>query len=305
MKTSLDDKTRAELFDIFKRHRIKKVLPVSDWARRNRTYPTDSALPGRRDPTYTAYTLEPSEAAFSGDAKRIIGCFSAQSGKTESLCLDVIGAMLDQRPRPMAYVGPTLNFVTDIFEPRLMQMLDNSKTLRHKLVRGKRNKKAMKWINGSKLRLIHAGSTAALKSEALGLAFLDEADEMSRGVRDQGDVLALLEARGTTFQDYKTVIVSTPSRGSIPTEYDEKSGLHFWKKVDPDSVSSPCGSSGNRAPAPTGRFPVPIATAISSRGSLVCHGLTARPLRRRGALRSCCARNLTAAASSRRARRRA
>ncbi len=179
-----------------------------------------------------------SAAVHSGKYRRVVAVTSAQSGKTESM-LDVIGARLDQRPAPIIYVGPTKEFLTDQFEPRLMGLLDDAATLRNKVVRGRRMKKTLKHVAGVRVRLAHAGSSSALKSDPAALALIDEFDEMIANVKGQGDVLGLVEARGETYADFVTAVTSTPSRGLIETELDEHSGLEFWAVSSPDDVQSP------------------------------------------------------------------
>lgn len=165
----------------------------------------------------------------AGGYRRFVGVCGAQMGKTDGM-LDLIGSRLDQRPAPIIYVGPTLDFLTDQFEPRVMGLLDEAETLRNKVVRGRRMKKTLKWVAGVRLRLAHAGSSTALKSDPAALALIDEYDEMAGGVRKQGDVLGLVEARGETYADFSTVITSTPSRGILEVELDEESGLEFWSR---------------------------------------------------------------------------
>ena len=75
-----------------------------------------------------------SAAVHRGTYRRVVAVTAAQSGKTDSM-LDVIGARLDQRPAPILYVGPTKEFLTDQFEPRLMALLDDAATLSNKVVR--------------------------------------------------------------------------------------------------------------------------------------------------------------------------
>jgi len=152
--------------------------------------------------------------------------------------LDIMGARLDQRPAPILYVGPIRDFLTDQFEPRLMNLLDEAETLSAKVVRGRRMKKTLKVVAGVPVRLAHAGSSAALKSSPAALALVDEYDEMLANVKGQGDPLGLVEARGETYADFVTAITSTPSRGLIETEHDPKSGLTFWKPADPEAVES-------------------------------------------------------------------
>lgn len=154
------------------------------------------------------------------------------------LFLDLIGARLDQRPAPILYVGPTRDFVVDQFEPRLMALLDDAPSLRSKVIRGRRMKKARKIVAGVPVRLAHGGSSAALKSDPAALALIDEYDEMLANIKGQGDPLGLVEARGFTYADFVTAVVSTPSQGIVDTEVDLESGLEFWRLADPDDLSS-------------------------------------------------------------------
>lgn len=179
---------------------------------------------------------------FRGVRYRRVGAVTAaQSGKTDGQ-LDVIGARLDQRPAPILYVGPTRDFVVDQFEPRLMALLDEAETLARKVIRGRRMKKTLKRVAGVPVRLAHGGSSSALKSDSAALALIDEYDEMMGGVRGQGDVLGLVEARGETYADFVTGVTSTCSRGLVVTEFDEESGLRFWARSEPEDIESPIWS---------------------------------------------------------------
>ena len=186
--------------------------------------------------------LDWSRATHACTYRRVVAVTSAQSGKTDSM-LDIIGARLDQRPAPIIYVGPTREFLTDQFEPRLMALLDEADTLRNKVVRGRNMKKTLKWVAGVKIRLAHASSSTALKSDPAALALIDEYDEMMRNIQGQGDVLGLVEARGETYSDFTTAVTSTPSRGVVHTKIDKVSGLEFWEIADdPSLLESPIWS---------------------------------------------------------------
>lgn len=161
----------------------------------------------------------------------------AQSGKTDGM-LDLIGSRLDQRPSPIIYVGPSREFNTDQFEPRLMELFAQARGLGAKLATGKRSKKTLKWVAGVRLRLAHAGSSTALKSDPAALALVDEYDEMLANVRGQGDPLGLVKARGDTYADFGIAIASTPSQGFADVVLDRKSGLEFWKRGEAEEISS-------------------------------------------------------------------
>ncbi len=177
-------------------------------------------------------------AVHEGQYRRVVAVTAAQSGKTDSL-LDIMGARLDQRPAPILYVGPSKDFVTDQFEPRFMSLINEAASLTGKVVRGRRMKKTLKVVAGVRVRLGSAGSSTSLKSDPFALGIVDEYDEMVSNIKGQGDPLGLVEARGETYADFVTAIVSTCSQGIAETEVDPVTGLEFWKIGDPGQISSP------------------------------------------------------------------
>lgn len=211
------------------------------WGAENRVYGPETGKPGQRDPSLTPYNL-PFARSF-GDLRyrRIVQVEGAQMGKTESF-LDIIGERLDNRPAPIIYVGPSKEFLTDQFEPRLVGLFRQAKRLGRKVlggINGKRQKTTLKRVAGVRVRLAHAGSSTALKSDPAALALVDEFDEMLANVKGQGDPLGLIEARGDTYADFQAAITSTPSRGLVEIERDA-SGLEFWKVVEePEDGFSP------------------------------------------------------------------
>lgn len=173
-----------------------------------------------------------------GGYRRVVAVTAAQSGKTDNI-LDIMGARLDQRPAPILYVGPSKEFVTDQFEPRFMSLLNEAASLAGKVVRGRRMKKTLKKVAGVRVRLGSAGSSTSLKSDPFALGIVDEYDEMVANIKGQGDPLGLVEARGETYADFVTAVVSTCSQGITETEIDPVTGLEFWKIGDPAQIVSP------------------------------------------------------------------
>jgi phage terminase large subunit GpA-like protein len=195
-------------------------------------------LPGPRDPTLTPYVIAFERGFHDPRYRRVVWATAAQTAKTEGL-LDVIGHRLDQKPLPILYVGPNKEFLETQFEPRLMALLDEAPSLAAKVQRGKRMRKTLKRVAGVPVRLAHAGSSTALKSDPAGLALIDEFDEMAANVKGQGDPLGLVEARGITYAEFTTGITSTPSRGAVEIVADDASGLEFWAVADLEDVQSP------------------------------------------------------------------
>lgn len=221
-----------------------KKQPPDQWGR-SRIYGPGTGVPGRRDPMLTPYNIVFERAFVEGYRgrryKRVILVEGAQSGKTEGF-LDVIGERLDNRPAPILYCGPSKEFVGDQFEPRLTEMFTQVSSLAMKVLGGvesKKQKKTLKRVAGTRLRLAHAGSSTALKSDQAAIALVDEYDEMLKNVKGQGDPLGLIEARGDTYADFVAGITSTPSVGMVGIETCERTGLEFWKPGEPDEVQSP------------------------------------------------------------------
>ncbi len=207
------------------------------WGAENRTYPPSSGYPGRRNPYLTPYGVPFGRAIAGRRYRRCVFVVSAQSGKSETI-LDVIGQRLDQQPAPILYVGPNKQFITEQWEPRVMALLDEAPALAAKVARGKRMTKTRKVIAGVPLRLAHAGSSTALKSDPASLALTDEADELMANVKGQGDPIGLIDARGDTHADFVHAMVSTTSRGPKEVEADPISKLEFWKVQPADDIES-------------------------------------------------------------------
>ena len=216
------------------------------WAAENRVYGSTSGVPGPRDPYLSPSLVPLGIATVSSRYRRVVAVTSTQMGKTDTE-LDIIGQRLDQRPVPIIYVGPSVDFNKDQFEPRLRSMIDECKSLTGKLVRGRREKKTFKIVSGVKVRLASGQSSTALKSDPAGLAIVDEYDEMVANIRGQGDVLGLVEARGETYADFLTVVTSTPSVGIVESEKhivgQDEAGrdieMEFWAFGDPQEIESP------------------------------------------------------------------
>ena len=96
-----------------------------------------------------------------------------------------------------------------------IKIYNEAPPLASKVARGKRMTKTRKTIAGVSLRLAHAGSSAALKSDPAALALVDEYDEMLSNIKGQGDPLGLIERRGDTYPDFVCVVTSTCKRGMV------------------------------------------------------------------------------------------
>lgn len=195
-------------------------------------------MPGKRDPNLTPYIV-PFERFFDDPRYEVCALITGtQMSKTDGI-LDVMGWRLASKPRPQLYVGPSKDFVTEQFEPRLMKLFDEAPILAPLVARGKRNKKTRKTVAGVSVRLAWAGSATSLASDQAGDVYVDEFDKMVGGVKGEGDAFTLAKARADTYADRKIAVTSTPKRGNVETERDAATGLEFWKVAEPADIESP------------------------------------------------------------------
>jgi phage terminase large subunit GpA-like protein len=215
-------------------------MTPDEWGAANREYGPGSGRPGKRDPKLTPYTIDFGRVAASGEYRgkryrRAVLAMFAQGGKSEML-IDLIGERMTNAPAPILYVGPNKQFLNEQWSPRMDELLAVP-VIKDRLTR-KRMTMTRKVISGQPLRLAHAGSSTALKSDPAALALTDEADELMKNVKGQGDPVGLVDARGDTQPEFVHAIVSTPSTGPKEVERDPESGLEFWKEQPIDEIES-------------------------------------------------------------------
>lgn len=161
-----------------------------------------------------------------------------QMGKTFGVDLNVIGHRLDLDPCHMIVVFPTQRAGESQFEPRLMAMLRSVPSLAAKTATGQKNKKTAKLIGGVVLRIAWAGSPTELASQEAGLVVVDEYDRMYLMNRE-GDVLEIVEGAGSTYVDFKSIVTTTPTNGSVAVKQNAETGIEHWDVAEPDEVQSP------------------------------------------------------------------
>ena len=141
----------------------RPIRTPSEWGAASREYGQTSGHPGPRNPWITPWLARWADETASGRWLSTTAITASQTGKPECL-LDLIGQMADEQPGPIIYVAPSQDFIRDQFEPRLQAMLDEVPSLAAKAKRG-HQPKFKKTVGGVPIRLAHAGSSTALKSD--------------------------------------------------------------------------------------------------------------------------------------------
>jgi phage terminase large subunit GpA-like protein len=126
-----------------------------------------------------------------------------------------------------------------MIEPRLTALIRNAKGLRIKTTGGKKGMKTQKIVGGVKVRLAWAHSATEISSDPAGLVLVDEIDRMPDDIGDGSNPKEAADARHSTYPDGRTVVVSTPTTGSVKAQRHPDTGLFHWELGEPSAVQSP------------------------------------------------------------------
>lgn len=189
---------------------------ADQWADENRILPTGSAEAGRWRSSRTPYMLPIYAALSDPGIDEVIASMGAQMGKTE-LMLNAAGYILDDRPGPFMYVGPTEKQVRSMSNERFNAMLKSTQSLWAKVAKGHSFKVTEKFVSGVRLGFAWAGSATEMASHPVKFGCIDERDRMEASSGGEGDPVELIRARLETYVGSKLLVVSTPTiEGASP-----------------------------------------------------------------------------------------
>lgn len=182
---------------------------VSEWADNFRVLTSVSAEPGRWRTNRTPYLKEPMDRFTDPLIEKIVLCFGAQLGKTETE-LNMIGYALDQTSFPTMMVYPTDTIAKFASDKRVQPMIKSVKSISDKF---DENSKLLEldFNNGNYMVLVGANSPSGLSSRSIKYLFFDEIDKYPAFAGKEADPIKLATERTKTFVDKKIVMVSTPT----------------------------------------------------------------------------------------------
>lgn len=182
---------------------------VSEWADNFRVLTSVSAEPGRWRTNRTPYLKEPMDRFTDPLIEKIVLCFGAQLGKTETE-LNMIGYALDQTSYPTMMVYPTDTIAKFASDKRVQPMIKSVKSISDKF---DENSKLLEldFNNGNYMVLVGANSPSSLSSRSIKYLFFDEIDKYPAFAGKEADPIKLATERTKTFVDKKIVMVSTPT----------------------------------------------------------------------------------------------
>ena len=208
------------------------TMTVSQWADARRMLsPEASAEPGRWYTARAPYQRAIMDAVNDPLVETVVVMSSAQVGKTEILC-NIVGYTVDLDPGPALLIQPTLEMAEAFSKDRLDPMFRDTPCLRSKISSGRRdasNTIRHKAFPGGQLTLAGSNSTAGLASRPIRTILGDEVDRWD--VTEEGDPLALVRKRTTTFWNRKHIWVSTPTikgLSRIESQFGESDRRHCY-----------------------------------------------------------------------------
>ena len=176
--------------------------------------------------------------------ERVVVMKGAQVGATE--CgNNWIGYVIHHAPGPMLAVLPTVEMAKRNSKQRIDPLIEDSPVLRGKVAsarsRDSGNTVLSKEFPGGILVMTGANSAVGLRSMPVRFLFLDEVDAYPPSADDEGDPVALAEARTRTFSwRRKVFLVSTPTiKGQSVIE-------RAFEATDQRRYFVPCPHCGHR-----------------------------------------------------------
>jgi phage terminase large subunit GpA-like protein len=213
------------------------ALTVSEWADRHRVLsPRASAEPGRYRTDRTPYIRAIVDALSpTHSARRIVVMKSAQVGFTEG-GNNWIGYVIHRAPGPMLAVQPTVELAKRLSRQRIDPLIAESPSLRERVKparsRDAGNTVLSKEFPAGLLVITGANSAVGLRSMPARYLFLDEVDAYPPSADEEGDPVALAEARTRTFSwRSKVLLGSTPTihgLSRIEREYEASDQRRYF-----------------------------------------------------------------------------
>lgn len=212
-------------------------LTVSAWADRHRILSARAA--NEAGPWRTArapYLRDVMDALSpSHPAQRVVIMKGAQIGATEA-GNNWIGYVIHHTPGPMLAVQPTVDLAKRFSKQRIDPLIEDTPALRQFVAparaRDSGNTVLSKEFPGGILMMTGANSAVGLRSMPVRYLFLDEVDAYPQSVDEEGDPIALAEARTRTFSwRRKMFLVSTPTikdASRIEREYQASDQRRFF-----------------------------------------------------------------------------
>ncbi|GBU23800.1 hypothetical protein R83H12_00418 [Fibrobacteria bacterium R8-3-H12] len=195
------------------------TLDLETWIERNITLPVGNGYASQRKMNFDIFphVKDILKLVENPECKRIVLCFAAQSGKSDTIA-SIAAYLTGYKNRRGIYVLPTDEMLEKVRNTRLFPLLDAS---RDKVGFDRiENKRVIKFINGNYYYLALASSPGTLAEQTgTSWAIVDEHDEFKQEGKGHNAV-DLAEKRMQTSSRRLTIIACTPKRTDIGYTYN-------------------------------------------------------------------------------------
>lgn len=214
-------------------------VSLAEWAERNRRWPDGTRYQIDRTP----HVREVLEAYSDPSIEEITVVKPSQSGLTEGGIVNLIGYRIDQDPRPVLLVVPSVEEAKKWSHKKLQPMLDSTPVVRGKLDSGSRKTSdtvVEKGFPGGSLGIIGSNSGRGFRMVTIGDAIADDVEgwdaTAGKGAGSDGDQVVLLRRRTDRIADRKHLWVSTPKNegGKIHRLMEEMDRVGVWQVPCPE-----------------------------------------------------------------------
>jgi len=163
---------------------------------------------------------EPMQKLSATDPTREIAVMKgSQIGGTQHLAICWLGYIIAQAPGPVILVLPSRELVQQTSQTKIDSMIEATPALRARVApsrsRGSRNTTFNKHFLGGKLMLRGANSASAFRNIDARYLILDDLDGYPGEVGIEGDPVTLAKKRMLTYNNSKTVLLSSPTTRGI------------------------------------------------------------------------------------------
>jgi phage terminase large subunit GpA-like protein len=222
------------------------LLSVSEWADQRRVLSAKaSSEHGPWRTARTPYLRKPmDDLSATSTVQEVVLVFPAQSGKSEALnCW--MGYVMDIAPGPALFVQPTIDMAKRYSKMRIAPMIEASPSLQDKVKapreRDSGNTQLMKEFTGGFLILGGANAASGLASMPIRYLGGDEIDRWPSDVDEEGNPLAIVEARTRTFGVRKKMAWT-----STPTIAGRSAIWGKWEQSNQQMLKLPCPHCNHR-----------------------------------------------------------
>lgn len=214
MKLDLTEPAADFLRSILRLFERPASITVAEWAEQSRIIPLGNAEPGRWSNERAPYLTEVMEAVTDTSVSTLVVTGCSQSGKT-ALAENIVGHAACCDPCTVVWAGPN-DAATEAASTRFDAMIASTPDLKSRFgsrtARSEVNNIGLKAYVGGKLVFASAGSPSSLASHPARIVIGDEIDRWPVSLRKEGDPVAIIRARTTTFSRGKAVFLSSPTQ---------------------------------------------------------------------------------------------